>query len=89
MNHDDRIRRHYPVETANGHPIAQPEITADAKIEALMADMRGTIYVDKLDIWHIRQLARALVRKGWLKDDIRSTSTALVRVEPQDRPGAR
>jgi hypothetical protein len=67
MNHEDRVRRNYPDEPVGKD--VQPEITADMKIEALMADIRGTIYVDSMDVWHIRQLARALVRKGWVRND--------------------
>ena len=54
-SHDERIRRHYD------HPAAED------KIIDLLADMRGSIYVDSLDIWKLRQLARHLVRKGWTK----------------------
>ena len=74
-SHDERIRRHYD------HPAAED------KIIDLLADMRGSIYVDSLDIWKLRQLARHLVRKGWTKipkgDNTVPGNHAPV--EPQDR----
>jgi len=40
-------------------------MTADEKIELLMQDIRGMIPVG--DGWLFRQIARILVRKGWVR----------------------
>lgn len=74
-SHQDRVK-------ANNET---PHPAVEAKIDALLADLRGTIYLDGVDIWKLRQVARALVRKGWSKLDTPAPEPP--KVEPPDPLG--